>query len=247
MISTNHHEAHADSIFVPEDAPLRAWHFLTGEPDAPTLRDGRPAPRVGEPLVYTGPLKACRSGLHASVQLLQALRYAPGPVLAEVDCSGWIYPQEDKLVCSRRVIRRLLDSTPALRAFGRRVALAVFNQVETRLAVSDARDWLLTGDEHYRAAAYSAARLAAWSAARSAANAAANATVYSAAYLAAYSAADSAARSAAYSAADSVAYSAASWAANTLLTGYVEEAFAGRTDWTIEETAIGSWKGLHLA
>lgn len=55
---------------------IEAWHWTGG-----TLRDGSAIPAIGEPLVHAGALEPCESGLHASVRLLDALAFAPGPVV----------------------------------------------------------------------------------------------------------------------------------------------------------------------
>ena len=87
-----------------------AWHF-TGH----TLRDGRPIPPVGEWLEHDGPITLCESGLHASVDILDALSYAPGPILHRVEMDGEIIEGGDKLVASRRRILWSVDLTDILR------------------------------------------------------------------------------------------------------------------------------------
>ena len=54
---------------------MRAYHFVGS-----TLRDGSPIPEDGVTLVYSGALKMCRSGLHASIEPFDALCYAPGNI-----------------------------------------------------------------------------------------------------------------------------------------------------------------------
>jgi hypothetical protein len=155
------------------------------------------------------------------------LTYAPGPILCRVKCGGEIVRGDDKLVCTERTIIARIDATEGLRYFARMQALSVINNYPEPNDV--VLDWLMTGDEETRIAAYSAAYSAvnaAYSAAYSTAYSAASAaSAADSAASAAYSAADSAARSAAYSAADSAArsaaYSAARWAQ------LVNEAFEG--------------------
>ena len=192
---------------------IMAWHFLEATDKHPQgeLRDGQPAPPIGEWLVHDGPIKICKAGLHASENVLDALSYAPGTLLCRVACCEGVVREADKLVCRRRRIEWRVDAEPALRAWARWCALQV---VRTWPAPDVVHDWLLTGDERYRADADSAA------------------------YLAAYSAADSAARSAAYSAADSAARSAARQAQAHKLVHMIEEARAGRTSWVFTDAGI---------
>jgi len=81
-----------------------AWHWTNGE----TLRNGDPVPDVGETLVHDGPVEMCRSGLHASRRILDALRYAPGDVVHRVECDGVVAEDDDKLVCTERTILWML-------------------------------------------------------------------------------------------------------------------------------------------
>ena len=127
-----------------------AYHFV-GE----TLRDGRPVPPDGVTLYHEGPLKMCRTGLHASKYAWQALQYAPGPTLCRVHCGGEIVRGEDKLVCTERTIIARIDATVLLYAYARACALDV---VRLWNAPDVAVEYLLPGDEGLRAAAQAAAR-----------------------------------------------------------------------------------------
>ena len=79
---------------------MLAWHFTHGD----RLRDGRPVPPKGKTLKHEGPLKLCKSGLHASVRLIDALTYAPGTTLHRVKCGGKHLKGADKLICRERTI-----------------------------------------------------------------------------------------------------------------------------------------------
>ena len=160
---------------------ITAWHF-----SGHTLRDGSPIPKVGKPLVYTGEVVICRSGLHASRDPYDALNYAPGPILHRVECSDIVKEQGDKFVCRRRTILQSIDATEGLRYFARTQALSV---VHLWNAPDVVLDYLMTGDEHLRAAAWDATRDAAWSATRDAARDAAWSAAWSAAKDAAWDAA----------------------------------------------------------
>jgi hypothetical protein len=142
---------------------IRAFHFT-----ADTLRDGRPIPTVGEWIEHVGPIVPCQSGLHASIDPLDALQYAPGPMLHLVDLDGEILEHgtpPDKLVGRRRRIVASIDATDLLREFARWCALQVVHLWQCPDVV---RRYLETGDESIRGAA----RDAAWDAARAAARAA---------------------------------------------------------------------------
>ena len=91
-----------------------AWHFVND-----TLRAGQPIPDDGEWLVHTEPLDMCRAGLHASIRLIDALKYAPGHNICRVECSGDIIQGDDKLVCSHRRIIWRIDAEELLREFAR--------------------------------------------------------------------------------------------------------------------------------
>ena len=156
-------------------SPILAWHFVAG-----TLRDGTPIPPDGIPLCHPDhlPLTICESGLHASVNVLHALRYAPGATLCRVAVSGDIQHQDDKLVARQRTILWRIDATALLRVFARQCALDVAHLWDMPPVV---RQYLETGDESLRVAA----RDAAYAAADAAVYAAdADAAVYAAVYAA---------------------------------------------------------------
>ena len=156
---------------------ITAWHFV-----ADTLRDGRPIPADGETLRFSAEPILCVQGLHASVDPFDALQYAPGETLCLVQCGGKIIHGNDKLVCTERTIIARCDATPGLRYFARMQALSVAHLWEPLEVVLD---YLMTGDEAIRGAAWGAARDAArdaaWDAARDAALDAARAAALDAA------------------------------------------------------------------
>ena len=147
-----------------------AWHFVGDK-----LRDGRPVPKDGEWLEYSGPLKMCESGLHWSREPFDALQYAPGETLCLVEVGGEIVEEKggDKGISTRRKIIARMDATELLRYFSRMQALSVIHLNEDLCNSEVVCDYLMTGDESLRdaarAAAWAAARDAAWDAARAAA------------------------------------------------------------------------------
>ena len=182
---------------------IRAWHFV-----GDTLRDGRPIPKDGVWLEHGGQVILCEQGLHASRCPFDALQYAPGATLCLVDLDGKIVRDNDKLAASGRRIIARRDMTDILRYFARMQALSVVNLMAP-CPPDVVLDYLMTGDEALRAAAWDAAWDAAWYAARDAAGDAAWAAAWDAAWDAAWYAARDAARDAAWDAARDAAWDAA--------------------------------------
>lgn len=101
---------------------VTGWHFA-----GQTLRDGRPLPKRGEVLVHDGPVVPCESGYHLSESPLDALRYAPGCMVARVRGSSTCVPHGDpvdKWACRRReALTEYVDVRAVLVEWARRVAL----------------------------------------------------------------------------------------------------------------------------
>jgi hypothetical protein len=156
---------------------ILAWHFTNGK----TLRDSRLIPQDGTPLIHNGPMVLCKSGLHASRRLIDALQYARGSMIHRVRCSGDVQEEGDKLICRRRVSIWRIDADELLRSFARQCALDVAHLWDMSDVV---RKFLETGDDKLRDAAWNAARRAAltapWNAAKAAACNAARAAAWSA-------------------------------------------------------------------
>ena len=183
---------------------ILAWHFL---PKDGRLQFGRrPKVKVGQTL-KRDPFKLCLCtyGLHASVRPLDALRYAPGPVVCRVRLGGTIIEDSDKCVASRRTVLWMADASRELRLFAcwcvrntplvdGRVVWDLLTDERSRTAVEVAEryaDGLATNEElgvarnvagasawdawNAARAAACSARGAAWAATRAAACAAASA------------------------------------------------------------------------
>ena len=178
---------------------MKAWHFL-GTDQRLRYGDNRQV-ELGQ--TYTvpqdRPLELCKYGLHASKRILDALPYAPGPIVCRVELVGQRIDSYDKSVAYTRRVGWMLDITDVLWQFARMCALDVIH-------LWDAPDvvvrYLKTGDETLRYAAWYAANIAwyaalyatrhaaeyaakyaaniAWYAARDAAQYAANAAEYEA-------------------------------------------------------------------
>jgi hypothetical protein len=167
-----------------------AWHFLSDRGGYPVLRDGARL-EVGRWYEHTGALVMCESDYHASTLALDALDYAPGPWVSLVEVDGTIERGNNKQVCTRRRALWAYDATEQLRLFARNCALNVAGIWEMPAIV---REYLETGREDIRDAAWAAARDAAWDAAWTAAWDAARAAAWDAAWAAAWDAARAAAR-----------------------------------------------------
>jgi hypothetical protein len=177
------------------------WHFLPEDRRVPRLGT---IVELGTKEVHEGELRPCYSGLHFSPRVIDALRYAPGPVLREVRVSGAIVMDTDKGVAAARETLWIDDVTPLLRAFARWCAWTVRDKWSPPPIVLK---YLREGLEIDRAAAGDAARAAAWDARDAARDAA-----WAAAWAAAWDARD-AARAAAWAAAEAAAWAAAGDAA----------------------------------
>jgi hypothetical protein len=109
------------ALYVPEDSINIMWHFTTLDKKL-GYGDGRPI-IAGEKLTVPGPIVLCKSGLHASKRLLDALKYAPGAYLWEVELSGEVIHGNDKSVATERTALCGFDASEVLRKFSRMVAL----------------------------------------------------------------------------------------------------------------------------
>ena len=186
---------------------MLAWHFLS-EDKRLGYGDGRLV-EVGQTLECKGKPAPCKNGMHGSVRLIDALRYASGPIVCRVDIEGDVIEEEDKLCGRRRTVLWMLDATQLLHEFACRCAedaLALVAQPDARSveAIAAKRKWLkgeITDEE------LDAASAAAWDASDVALAAAAGAAAWDAASAAASAAARDAARAASWAAAE------AAWAA----------------------------------
>ena len=186
---------------------MLAWHFLSGDKRL-GYGDGRLV-EVGATLECEGDPELCSNGMHGSARLIDALRYARGPIVCRVEIDGDVIEVEDKLCGRRRTVLWMLDATQILHEFAcqrAEDALARVEQPDERsvAAIEAKRKWLrgeITDkelDSAWVAAWDAALDAASWSAARDAAarDAAAWAAVWAAVRNAAW-----AARSAAWNAA----------------------------------------------
>ncbi len=191
----------------------KAWYFAP-EGNRLKYQDNRLI-RVGVTHRIEGKPETCSHGLHASNRIIDALKYSQTNILYRVELSGEMDRAEDKIAAQSRKYLQRFDMESILFEFSRKQALINIKKVKLYTRKDDYSliiEWLKTGDQNIRSAAWSAAESAAWSAAGSAARSAAWSAARSAARSAAESAARSAAESAAWLAARSAARSAA-WSA----------------------------------
>ena len=152
---------------------LLGWHFCN---ESRTLGydDGRLIVE-GEALrVETNPVILCECGLHASERIIDALKYAPGPILCRVELSDGIVVGADKAAARERKTLWMFDATNALRDFATTVAESALLAERAAGREPDPRSWaaiqfvrdLLTGKikSEDQESAESAALSAAWSA-----------------------------------------------------------------------------------
>ena len=133
---------------------MKAWHFLA-EDRRLGYSDGR--------LVESGhtykvsrnfPLQLCEYGLHGSKRVIDALKYAPGPVVCRIEMIGVMVHDTDKSVAYRRKVLWMLDATDILSRFARKCALDVIHLWDAPEVVIQ---YLKTGNDDIRAAAWDAA------------------------------------------------------------------------------------------
>jgi hypothetical protein len=85
------------------------WHFLPA--DRRLAHIGSEPLEPGSIVEHDGDLNPCYSGLHWSANILDALKYAPGPWCCWVECSGGTMHRTDKSVSRRRKILWMVDCT----------------------------------------------------------------------------------------------------------------------------------------
>lgn len=151
-----------------------AWHFTAGM----KLRDGQPLV-VGKTYRHTGELEMCMRGYHASIDIRDALSYAPGFQVSRVECSGDMVKQSDKLVCRNRKVLWTLEAKAIILKWSMRVAtdaVKIAKKVCTNKAWNAwAELWISGKDRSYAAADAASAAYSAYAYAAASASAAASA------------------------------------------------------------------------
>ena len=196
---------------------IKAWHFLPD--DGKTQHRNRRQVAVGRTYSCRGAIELCENGMHGSRRIIDALQYAPGSIVCEVEIWTGVKEQRDKLVGRHRKVLRMVDATNILHRF----ACECAKQALTVGGVKDRRCWdaidvkLRWIEGNATDEELATARAAAWATARDAAWATAWATARAAAWAAAWDTARAAAWAAAWDAAWDVQ--------NDLLTKMVTDSF----------------------
>ena len=111
------------------------WHFLQKSRE---LRWGtQEVVETGKIYTAKGKLKMCYNGLHASARAIDALLYAPGPIVCRVELLGKRIDKEDKSVAQERRVVALADATQVLHEFSCHCATAALCFAE----IKDKRCW----------------------------------------------------------------------------------------------------------
>ena len=134
---------------------VKGWWFGSTTKKLPH-GDGRKIV-IGKTHEVKGEIIPCEHGLHLSKRMIDALQYAPGPVIYRVVGSGIIVPHGnpvDKYACSERTyVSGGVDISATLRLFARKCALDVIHLWNPPEIVVR---YLKTGNESIRAAARTA-------------------------------------------------------------------------------------------
>ena len=118
---------------------LLGWHFCT-EDKRLGYDDGREIIE-GETLRVEGKPVLCKHGLHASERIIDALKYAPGPILCRVELSDGIVHGDAKAVARSRETLWMFNATNALRDFTTTVAEQALMAERAAGREPDPRSW----------------------------------------------------------------------------------------------------------
>ncbi|MDP3703895.1 MAG: hypothetical protein Q8R78_05865, partial [Candidatus Omnitrophota bacterium] len=94
---------------------MLGWHFLSEDRRLRFGTDDLVA--AGMTYAAEGPLVMCQNGVHASRRAIDALQYAPGPVVCRVRLHGEIQHDTDKSVARHRTVLWMADATAILHEF----------------------------------------------------------------------------------------------------------------------------------
>lgn len=152
---------------------MKAYYFSNNDQTL-AYGDGRKI-IVGETHAVDCEPILCGQGLHASKEPFDALQYAKGKYLYKVELSGRIVEGDNKVVATHRKYIKCIDAEDLLRYFARQQALSVVHLWDAPDVVVE---YLTSGGESLRVAAWVAAWDAAWAAAWDAARVEFNELVY---------------------------------------------------------------------
>lgn len=115
------------------------WHFL--REDCKLQYGSREKVVVGEKLGVKPPLQMCHRGLHASERLIDALYYAPGPIVCRIQLSGEILHDTDKACAEYRRVVWMYDASRVLHEFACVVAERALLKEREAGREPDKRSW----------------------------------------------------------------------------------------------------------
>ena len=98
---------------------IRAWHFLLEGLKLADYGDAlaNKVIRKGSVLHVEPPLSLCERGLHGSKRIIDALGFAPGPIICRTEHWGEIVEGDDKLCSEYRKVLWWIDGTNILHEF----------------------------------------------------------------------------------------------------------------------------------
>ena len=104
---------------------MKAWHFVAHSrrlqyEDDRIVRTGRTYRTPNN-----DPISLCENGMHGSVRPIDALPYAPGPIVCRVDITGEIEETDNKFAGRNRKVLWMYDATRVLEKIARECALEV--------------------------------------------------------------------------------------------------------------------------
>ena len=115
------------------------WHFLSA--DRMTRFEPRVKVRKGSLLHETRRLVMCNVGLHASLRAIDALKYAPGPIVCRVELRGERIDDEEKSCASERKVIAIADATMTLHEFACWCAETALRRERKAGREPDKRSW----------------------------------------------------------------------------------------------------------
>ena len=154
---------------------LLGWHFVAE--DGKERWGSRRRIQAGKTYRVRGEIALCEHGLHASERSIDALNYAPGPIVCRVQLSGRILRDTDKAVATERTVLAMADATNLLHEFACWCAERALRAERKAGRVPDKRSWeaIRVKRRWLKGKATDEELAAAWDAARDAAGAAARA------------------------------------------------------------------------
>ena len=119
--------------------PILAWHFLPA--DRHLAYGERKLVTLGETISVTPTPVMCEHGLHWSENVLDAVRYASGPIACLVHATGIIVLGHDKGCSTERTVVAWIDATAILHTFACEVAEQALYRERDAGREPDERSW----------------------------------------------------------------------------------------------------------